>query len=79
MQVLRPGEGEEGPLPGDKVFVHYVGTLLEDGSKFDSSRDRGEQFSFTLGKGKVTKHITSLLVTCSSVSDVIPLQKVLEL
>lgn len=54
-EVLRPGEGEEGPQPGDKVFVHYVGTLLEDGSQFDSSRERGEQFSFTLGKGEVIK------------------------
>uniref|UniRef100_A0A0P4WFD0 peptidylprolyl isomerase n=1 Tax=Scylla olivacea TaxID=85551 RepID=A0A0P4WFD0_SCYOL len=54
-EVLQSGEGEEGPLHGDKVYVHYVGTLLEDGSKFDSSRDRGERFSFTLGKGEVIK------------------------
>ncbi|KAG0714455.1 Peptidyl-prolyl cis-trans isomerase FKBP4 [Chionoecetes opilio] len=54
-EVVRPGEGERGPLAGDKVFVHYVGTLLEDGSQFDSSRDRGEQFSFTLGKSEVIK------------------------
>ncbi|XP_066956604.1 LOW QUALITY PROTEIN: peptidyl-prolyl cis-trans isomerase FKBP4-like [Macrobrachium rosenbergii] len=53
-EILRSGEGEEGPLQGDKVFVHYVGTL-EDGSKFDSSRDRGDKFSFTLGKGEVIK------------------------
>lgn len=48
--VKREGTGTELPMTGDKVFVHYVGTLL-DGTHFDSSRDRGERFSFELGKG----------------------------
>ncbi|KAL3966888.1 peptidyl-prolyl cis-trans isomerase FKBP4/5-like protein [Sarotherodon galilaeus] len=52
--IKREGTGTELPMTGDKVFVHYVGTLL-DGTHFDSSRDRGEKFSFELGKGQVIK------------------------
>lgn len=52
--VKREGTGAELPMTGDKVFVHYVGTLL-DGTPFDSSRERGEKFSFEIGKGQVIK------------------------
>ncbi|GFG36194.1 hypothetical protein Cfor_06411 [Coptotermes formosanus] len=39
---------------GDFLHMHYKGTL-EDGTKFDSSYDRGEPLTFTLGSGQVIR------------------------
>ena len=51
--TIAVGKGP-GAANGDKVRVHYVGTLM-NGTKFDSSRDRDKPFDFVLGKGQVIK------------------------
>jgi len=53
VEVLKEGTGKSSKN-GDTVTVHYVGTL-ENGTKFDSSVDRGTPFSFSLGAGRVIK------------------------
>ncbi len=47
-ESLRDGDGKNFPKKGNSVSVHYTGTLL-DGTKFDSSVDRGRPFTFKLG------------------------------
>jgi FKBP-type peptidyl-prolyl cis-trans isomerase len=47
------GSGEAAKA-GNSVEVHYTGWLT-DGTKFDSSKDRGKPFSFKLGAGQVIK------------------------
>lgn len=52
--LKKEGTGAECPMIGDKVTVHYTG-WLQDGTVFDSSRDKKDKFSFDLGKGQVIK------------------------
>lgn len=53
IEDIKVGKGPAAKA-GDRVSVHYTGRLL-DGSKFDSSLDRGQPFQFTLGQGMVIK------------------------
>lgn len=51
MTVTGEGQGDF-PQSGNFLSVHYVATLM-DGSVFDSSRDRGKPFQFSLGRSQV--------------------------
>lgn len=52
-EIIQEGSGAS-PERGRHVTVHYTGRL-EDGTKFDSSVDRGQPFTFTIGVGQVIK------------------------
>ncbi len=58
MTDVKVGDGAEA-VPGKMVSVHYTGWLYDEaapdhhGTKFDSSRDRGQPFAFPLGAGRV--------------------------
>ena len=51
--IRAPGTGAEKPARGQEVTVQYEGRLLRDGTKFDSSYDRHEPFTFQAGVGQV--------------------------
>lgn len=55
VKITNPVECERKTQRGDKIEVHYRGTLASDGSQFDASYDRGTPLSFTVGTGQVIK------------------------
>lgn len=54
IEVLKQGTGDKVTKAGNGISVNYTGTLV-DGTKFDSSYDRGTPFKFDLGAGQVIK------------------------
>ncbi|KAK1073767.1 Peptidyl-prolyl cis-trans isomerase fpr2 [Friedmanniomyces endolithicus] len=55
IQIEHSTECSRKSARGDKVEVHYRGTLAADGSEFDASYNRGTPLSFHVGKGQVIK------------------------
>lgn len=55
VETVSPGDGKTFPKPGDKLTMHYTGTLASSGQEFDSSRGRGEPFEFQIGVGQVIR------------------------
>lgn len=51
IEIIKEGSGPKSKT-GDTLSVHYTGTL-QNGTKFDSSLDRGTPFEFTLGQNRV--------------------------
>ncbi|GAA5912250.1 FKBP-type peptidyl-prolyl cis-trans isomerase [Sporobolomyces salmoneus] len=54
IETIKQGDGQNFPKAGQTVKIHYTGTL-QDGSKFDSSVDRGTPFETAIGVGRVIK------------------------
>jgi FKBP-type peptidyl-prolyl cis-trans isomerase len=52
IEDIKVGTGDKVVADGDTVVVHYTGRL-QSGEEFDSSRPRGEAFTFTVGEGRV--------------------------
>lgn len=54
IETTTAGDGNRFPKKGNTVIVHYTGRLT-DGTVFDSSRTRGQPFSFSIGMGQVIR------------------------
>ncbi|KAE8605228.1 hypothetical protein XENTR_v10015035 [Xenopus tropicalis] len=54
LETISPGDGRTFPKKGQTCVVHYTG-MLQNGRKFDSSRDRNKPFKFKIGRQEVIK------------------------
>ena len=52
-ETIKPGDGTTFPQKGDRLTMHYTGTLADGGKQFDSSVSRGTPFQFVIGIGQV--------------------------
>jgi FK506-binding protein 1 len=64
LTVLKAGDGHNFPSRGDHLTMHYTGKL-KDGTVFDSSRERNQPFTFTVGVGEVITGWDQGIVTMS--------------
>ena len=55
LDTIKEGDGKTYPKTGDRLRMHYIGTLADSGEKFDSSRDRDQPFDFQIGVGQVIR------------------------
>ncbi|KAK3180172.1 Peptidyl-prolyl cis-trans isomerase fpr2 [Lecanicillium sp. MT-2017a] len=55
VEVTHKVECERKTQKGDKVSMHYRGTLADSGKQFDASYDRGQPLTFKVGSGQVIK------------------------
>jgi FK506-binding protein 2 len=65
VEVTRAVECDRKTKKGDKISVHYRGTLQDGGKQFDASYDRGQPLPFVVGQGQVIKgFVTSHSTSC---------------
>ncbi len=60
IEVTHTVECDRKSTKGDKIDVHYRGTLQKDGTEFDASYNRGTPLTFVVGKGSVIKGLVAL-------------------
>uniref|UniRef100_A0A7S3UYK9 peptidylprolyl isomerase n=1 Tax=Aplanochytrium stocchinoi TaxID=215587 RepID=A0A7S3UYK9_9STRA len=65
VETISPGDGQTFPAFGNRVTVHYTGTLASNGKVFDSSYSRGEPFGFTVGAGRVIRGLENGIIKMS--------------